>query len=842
MKLFAVLALLLGSNSFLQAQTSETGSTSVPAASAKAKPIKHGNLNSAVDWGEMKSKGAARRLTATPASSQFAYDKSGRVTKVLEADKLGKPSIETDITYGPSGRVTQIVQLGAKGDAARTRTFTYDEHSQLVETVSPEAGRIVYSHDAAGNIATKTDALGTTTTYLYDTQKRIVEKSYSDGTPTVRYRYSGPDHSVHSFAVIDGKRVYDRQYHFNANHAVDYIGQRFPSANGDYSYGIGLSYDSKGRLRSIRYPDGRVVVQDLDAKGNLLSVSDAGASYLSGAVYSSTHLLTSATLGNGTTITKTYDDKQKLQSLAANAGEKKLLGNVYHYNSLGSLTAVDDVLTPSESIEYRYDEMNRIAGAKTQDGSLKQRFTYDAFGNKALSNDAEEASAFDEHNRYSRVAGVSYSGIGEMTSDGRHSYTFNAEGMITAVDGGDIQYIYDADGNRVRKIVDGRTDDLIWMYGKLLAEKRADGTWIDYIYANGQRIARAAQTAPDRDGKVAAVKLTYFLTDTLGVTRVALSQTSDVVAAGFFAPFGEKIREKKAGHKGEGSGAESISYSDEIHDSETGLDTYHYRSYNPVLGRWMSPDPSSEHFSRLSNPQTFNLYAYVVNDPLKYLDQLGLYADDGSGDCIDCGIGDGTGTGDGLMQDLGTGSGGGGEVPGGCGASDPYCTNVTTDPNPPVDPNPPGPTDPCGANDGTCVNVTTDPNPPLDPGPIDGCYGNGCSIGTDPVPVHGPWHYGNFCGAGGTGTPINAVDNACMLHDTCFDNAKTDWSSMQNDAAWNLLSPTQQGLVQGCNQTLCNSMKAISPTIPWWDLSESIADSEILKYFQGHVPAGAQCK
>jgi hypothetical protein len=27
-----------------------------------------------------------------------------------------------------------------------------------------------------------------------------------------------------------------------------------------------------------------------------------------------------------------------------------------------------------------------------------------------------------------------------------------------------------------------------------------------------------------------------------------------------------------------------------------------------------------------------------------------------------------------------------------------------------------------------------------------------------PVPVHGPWHYGNYCGAGGMGTPINGVD------------------------------------------------------------------------------------
>ncbi len=243
----------------------------------------------------------------------------------------------------------------------------------------------------------------------------------------------------------------------------------------------------------------------------------------------------------------------------------------------------------------------------------------------------------------------------------------------------------------------------------------------------------------------------------------------------------------------------------------------------------MSSDPSSEHFSQLSNPQTFNLYAYVVNDPLKYLDQLGLYADDGSGDCTDCGYSDGTGTGDGLLQDLGTDTGGGGGGTGDCGLTDPYCVNVTTDPNPPVDPNSPDPTDPCGANDGTCVNVTTNPNPPVDPDPISvDCADNFCIVPdpgitnpTDPYPTRLFGTRG--CGVGGAGPTVNALDAACKAHDECYDGFRL--SAGMN---WGVgITPQNIGHLQYCNQNLCTAASQTS----------DFGSTEVVLYFMS-VPYG----
>src|SRR5207244_4311568 len=48
------------------------------------------------------------------------------------------------------------------------------------------------------------------------------------------------------------------------------------------------------------------------------------------------------------------------------------------------------------------------------------------------------------------------------------------------------------------------------------------------------------------------------------------------------------------------------------------------REYNPRQGRWISPDPAGLSAVSLGNPQTWNRYAYVGNNPLLNTDPTGL--------------------------------------------------------------------------------------------------------------------------------------------------------------------------------------------------------------------------
>src|SRR5205085_5936893 len=59
-------------------------------------------------------------------------------------------------------------------------------------------------------------------------------------------------------------------------------------------------------------------------------------------------------------------------------------------------------------------------------------------------------------------------------------------------------------------------------------------------------------------------------------------------------------------------------------DSETGLYNFGKRYYEDALSRFMTPDPLLNS-GQPWNPQSWNRYAYVENNPLRYTDPTGLY-------------------------------------------------------------------------------------------------------------------------------------------------------------------------------------------------------------------------
>jgi RHS repeat-associated protein len=68
-------------------------------------------------------------------------------------------------------------------------------------------------------------------------------------------------------------------------------------------------------------------------------------------------------------------------------------------------------------------------------------------------------------------------------------------------------------------------------------------------------------------------------------------------------------------------------------DAETGLDYFHARYFSAALGRFNSPDPGNAGAS-LFNPQSWNAYTYVFNNPLTNTDPTGLCTFDGDGNAV----------------------------------------------------------------------------------------------------------------------------------------------------------------------------------------------------------------
>ncbi len=78
----------------------------------------------------------------------------------------------------------------------------------------------------------------------------------------------------------------------------------------------------------------------------------------------------------------------------------------------------------------------------------------------------------------------------------------------------------------------------------------------------------------------------------------------------------------------------SMKFTGKERDAETGLDYFGARYFSSAQGRWTSPDwsavPQPVPYAKLENPQSLNLYQYVLNNPLSQKDDDGheiIYAD-----------------------------------------------------------------------------------------------------------------------------------------------------------------------------------------------------------------------
>jgi RHS repeat-associated protein len=95
-------------------------------------------------------------------------------------------------------------------------------------------------------------------------------------------------------------------------------------------------------------------------------------------------------------------------------------------------------------------------------------------------------------------------------------------------------------------------------------------------------------------------------------------------------PFGEEIPANTAGRNGQwGPGNDNVNqkFTGQFRDSETGIDYFNARYYGAALGRFTSADPDNVGADP-SDPQTWNGYSYVRNNPLVLTDP--------SGECFFC--------------------------------------------------------------------------------------------------------------------------------------------------------------------------------------------------------------
>jgi RHS repeat-associated protein len=177
--------------------------------------------------------------------------------------------------------------------------------------------------------------------------------------------------------------------------------------------------------------------------------------------------------------------------------------------------------------------------------------------------------------------------------------------MVT-VDVNTASSAYDSTNRRVKKTAGGITTHYVWEGSQVIAEYNGvTGALIsEYVFAGSRMVAREQSAV-----------LRYFLQDPLS-TRLITDSTGNLVGREDHLPFGEDA----ATGSGESEKHRFTSYE---RDNESGTDYAINRQYSPSTARFSRPDPFDASYD-LSNPQSFNRYTYVTDDPTNMVDPLGL--------------------------------------------------------------------------------------------------------------------------------------------------------------------------------------------------------------------------
>jgi len=586
------------------------------------------------------------------------YDRFGRLVEVTESSKSNTPAA-TRYEYDVDGKLTKVRSMEGTSAANLDRKFVYDGRGLLLEESYPELGvgvKIVHDqYDARGNAGrSETLSGGTAETlerrmlYTYDGSERILSVT-DDGQPYKAYTYYGStapamsrwklENAIRFNYVRDVEnsasslvaRQVDKQHEYSSEHGrpsamtlsvgsaltarttldyddfggVERVG--YPSVTAGCGTTCPPSREvryrqSRGLVTSILQNNQNVATLDYHPNGMLWHVRHADTSV-------DTHGLDPSGLPRVASITTDFG------GTSAN-----WTTGTYVYDGAGNVREMG-------SDEFRYDQVGRLTQARI--GNQTQTYGYDRYGNMTSRGTVDvqtnqlrlaDGFAYDRKGNLVRMPGIQTA----------VSYTYDPFNRITEVsgDGQGRVHLYDADDERV-----GTTDytqaaiKQLWtlrgMDNAVLRELTKTGTgalsWSrDYVHRPGGLLAQITPT-----------ETLHFHLDHLGTPRRASKPSSNPASNGAQAgawnyfPFGEAIvadpnapRLRFTGHERDDDGTVA---------QTTDLDYMHARYYRPVSGRFLSIDPVLNVTEAVGEPQLWNRYSYVTNNPMSSTDPDGRY-------------------------------------------------------------------------------------------------------------------------------------------------------------------------------------------------------------------------
>lgn len=545
-------------------------------------------------------------------------------TETVELDGLGRAIARVDRN---GNRTTYERDSFGAVTATNDPLNNREEHtigSRRLELASfdPDRRTRTYAYTNDGQLQSIVDEKGQTITYVYDDNARLLRITYADRDGNevriVEYIYddgSNP-HGQSTGLLVE---IADQQgdVKLDEQRWYDVLGRVIETQRcvGKLCMSTGQTYDLAGRIGTREYPDsdGKLhtagaesVPYAYDAGGRLTSMGTHGTFE-----YDIDDNLTRITLANRVVEDLKVDPARgSVEAIHVTAAGRTVAEIDYGYDALGRIERENASGALSGVLTYAYDPVGRLTSVDSFDQTRREEFQYDEIGRMTYQTALGTESYDDQLHRHAMTSSSSggsrrYDDNGNtielVDPDGRKlSLQWTTDDKLAKVidsAGTETSSIYDASGARVRRESAGN----VTMFFGPFVELDPRGVLTRSYYAAGHLLERTGTTA------------TYFIEDARGAVRLVFDAKPRLIEADEYAAFGGVAQRT-------GSAVNETELGCSRLDANVGLYTMGARTYDPVLGQFLSADsivPS------LARPQSFDRYSYVENDPINFADPSG---------------------------------------------------------------------------------------------------------------------------------------------------------------------------------------------------------------------------
>lgn len=557
---------------------------------------------------------------------KFTMDVVGRLKQVDELNWNQTVYSTTTYSYNVRDQLTQINQAG------QTRSFAYDGHGRLQTRTTPEQGATSYNYFADDTVQTITDPRGATMTFSYNQRHLVMGISFGvsgtvAATPNISFGY---DAAGNRTSMSDG--LGSKSYVYDQLSRMTSETRTFAGLPGSYT--LSYAYNRANQLTSLTNQSGAQVGYNYDAIGRPASVSGSGyagvSSYVSGLSYRAFGLK-QVNYANNRTLSLQYDSRMRPTQWSI-PGVLRMQYS-YTWEQSGRLEFARNLDDETLDRYFAYDHVGRLILSRSgnearlaigeqvpllYNGPYSHGYQYDQWGNMTYREGwGGPNPQWDPSYTNNKVDGWGYDQAGNQTNFGGGGLTFTYDATGQQVTTGNMVNVYDGDRLRGKRMEGQDTTYYLRstvLGGQIVAELAQNGNWMrGYVYLGGELLA------VQQDAGV-----NWVHQDPLVKSKRITNSTGTVVSAVELDPWGGETN-----HSGNQTQAfQPKKFTSYIRDA-FGSDDAMHRRYNPGLNRFDQSDPYDGSYN-LANPQSFNRYAYVNNDPVNLVDPLGLDPIDGA--------------------------------------------------------------------------------------------------------------------------------------------------------------------------------------------------------------------